>query len=315
MNSYNRRPGLFGGFSLFPPVLKILLVSNITIFIIQMLYPVESIIKNVSIINYYFALWPLDPIYPLTTSLFEPWQLITYMFLHGDIMHLLLNMLILWMFGFELENIWGSKKFLLYYLMCGIAAGLANEFIAPLFTGTGQTLGASGAIYGILAAFAFLFPNRPVYLYFFIPLKAKYLIVLYMFFDFMGILSGAQGIAHIAHIGGAVAGLIYLWISTKRGIGMRFKKPDIFDKFNTKQYNEPVHRTYTNGSSKEVVKEATFEEIQNEKYDNNKNEMKEQERAAQEKIDAILDKLSQGGYASLTDEEKKILFHESKKLR
>lgn len=312
MNSYNRRPGLFGGFSLFPPVLKILLVSNIAIFIIQTIYPVESIIKNVLLIQYYFALWPLE------SNLFQPWQLFTYMFLHGSFTHLLLNMLILWMFGIELENIWGSKKFLLYYLMCGLAAGVANEVIAPLLTETGYTLGASGAIYGILAAFAFLFPNRPVYIYFFIPLKAKYLIVLYMFFDLIGIISGATGVAHVAHIGGAVAGFIYLWISTKRGIGMKFKKPDIFDKFNTKPDSENIFTNYTNGSSKEQkakVKEATFEEIQNEKYDNNKIEMKEQARVAQEKIDAILDKLSQGGYASLTDEEKKILFHESKKLR
>lgn len=312
MNSYNRRPGLFGAFSLFPPVLKILLVSNIVVFILQRFF-FNSLVIDGNTINElivrYFYLWPL------ASGYFAPWQLITYMFLHGDFMHLLLNMLILWMFGLELENIWGSKKFLLYYLMCGFAAAVANEIIAPLVTSTGPTLGASGAIYGILAAFAFLFPNRPVYLYFFIPLKAKYLIILYMFFDLIGILSKGDGIAHVAHIGGAVAGLIYLWITTKRGAKMKFHKPDFFDKFNTKQYNEPVNRTYTNGSSKEVVKEATFEEIQNEKYDNNKNEMKEQERAAQEKIDAILDKLSQGGYASLTDEEKKILFHESKKLR
>lgn len=313
MNSYNRRPGLFGGFSFFPPVLKILLVANIAIFIIQSFFLKSFAIGGVSAEEYlirYFYLWPIESGY------FYPWQLFTYMFLHGGFMHLFMNMFVLWMFGFELENIWGSKKFLLYYLMCGIAAGVANLLIAPLFTSTGPTVGASGAIYGILAAFAFLFPNRPVYLYFFVPIKAKYLIILYMLFDILGILSRAEGIAHVAHIGGAVAGLIYLWITTKRGASMKFRKPDIFDKFNTKQDAGNIYTSYTNGSSKEQkVKEARFEEIKTEPVDTYKNEMKEQERAAQEKIDAILDKLSQGGYASLTDEEKKILFHESKKLR
>jgi membrane associated rhomboid family serine protease len=318
MNSFNRRPGLFGGFSFFPPVLKILLVVNIAVFLIQAFFLGNFRIDGVPAEQYlirYFYLWPIDSGY------FMPWQLITYMFLHGGFMHLFMNMFVLWMFGFELENIWGSKKFLLYYLMCGLAAAVANEIIAPLITSVGPTVGASGAIYGILAAFVFLFPNRPLYLYFMFPIKAKYFIFIYMFIDFMNIISNANtGIAHVAHLGGAVAGFIYLFITTRRGMNMRFKKPDIFEKFKTKQNDEPIHRTYTNGSSKEqkpkeVVKEATFEEIQNELYDNNKIEMKEQARAAQEKIDAILDKLSQGGYGSLTDEEKKILFHESKKLR
>lgn len=314
MNNFNRRPGLFGGFSFFPPVLKILLVLNIAVFLIQAFFLGNFRIDGVPAEQYlirYFYLWPIDSGY------FMPWQLLTYMFLHGGFMHLFMNMFILWMFGFELENIWGSKKFLLYYMMCGLAAGVANEIIAPLVTSTGPTVGASGAIYGILAAFAFLFPNRPLYLYFMIPIKAKYVILLYMFFDFMNVLSNANtGIAHVAHLGGAVAGFIYLWITTKRGINMRFKKPDIFDKFNTKQDSGNIYTSYTNGSSKEQkVKEAKFEEIKSEPVDTYKTEMKEQERAAQEKIDAILDKLSQGGYASLTDEEKKILFHESKKLR
>ena len=148
MNSYYRRPGLFGGFSLFPPVIKTLLVVNVAVFILFNLILAGFSVGGMSLdilITKYFALNPLQPVtfrdqLGGTIQLsFYPWQLVTYMFMHGGFFHLLLNMFALWMFGVELENTWGSKKFFNYYMITGIGAGLSNLLIAPLFTSVGPT--------------------------------------------------------------------------------------------------------------------------------------------------------------------------------
>lgn len=217
---------MMGGFSVFPPVLKILLIVNVAVFIFQNFILSAFWIGNVNLLEWfreYFYMWPV------ASGLFYPWQIFTYMFIHGGLMHLFLNMFVLWMFGMELENTWGSKKFLLYYFMCGVGAGLANQFIAPFLTSVGPTVGASGAIYGVLAAFAYLFPNRPIYIYFLFPVKAKYVIIFYMAIDLMNILSGTDSnIAHVAHLGGAVVGLIYL-ISTNAKKKLLFRDYDDSD--------------------------------------------------------------------------------------
>ncbi len=325
MNSY-RRPGFFGGFSLFPPVIKLLLLSNVTIYIIFNLLLSGYSVGNVSfdvIITKYFALNPLKPVLfnengQILQLSFYPWQLVTYMFLHGGFFHLLLNMLALWMFGAELENTWGQKRFLTYYMLCGVGAGVCNLLIAPLFTTVGPTVGASGAIYGILVAFGYLFPNRNIYIYGLIPVKAKYLVILYMLIELFSVAGGSNsGIAHMAHLGGGVIGLIYLLIFYKGSPMKFFENRGFKDKFTSytssekRSYTPPV---YSNGTKtkKEEVSDAKYRDIQVTDY---KKEFETQEKLAQEKIDAILDKLSEGGYQSLSEEEKKVLFQESKKLR
>lgn len=313
--AFNRGSGTMGGFSVFPPVLKILLIVNITIFVFQNFIFPAFWIGDVNLLAWfreYFFLWPV------ASGFFYPWQIFTYMFIHGGFMHLLLNMFILWMFGMELENIWGSKKFLLYYLMCGIGAGMANQFIAPFFTSVGPTVGASGAIYGILAAFAYLFPNRLIYIYFLLPIKAKYVIMFYMALDLMNIISRADtNIAHVAHLGGAVIGLIYL-IMTNAKKKMLFReagdsgiKDNFFKRRNTwgPQNNSP-----SGFGQKVEIPDQDYAEVPEDENRYEK-EIHTREKIAQEKIDAILDKLSAGGYGSLTEEEKRILFQESKKLR
>ncbi len=325
MNSY-RRPGFFGGFSLFPPVIKLLLLSNVTIYIIFNLLLSGYSVGNVSfdvIITKYFALNPLKPVLfnengQILQLSFYPWQLVTYMFLHGGFFHLLLNMLALWMFGAELENTWGQKRFLTYYMLCGVGAGVCNLLIAPLFTTVGPTVGASGAIYGILVAFGYLFPNRNIYIYGLIPVKAKYLVILYMLIELFSVAGGSNsGIAHMAHLGGGVIGLIYLLIYYKGSPMKFFENKGFKDKFTS--YTSSEKRTYsppvfTNGTKtkKEDPSDAKYQDIQVTDY---KKEFETQEKLAQEKIDAILDKLSEGGYQSLSEEEKKVLFQESKKLR
>lgn len=323
MNNSYRRPGLFGGFSLFPPVIKILLLSNIAIYIIFNLllsgYSIGSTPFEFIRLKY-FALDPLRPILieNFGEIKFLPWQLFTYMFLHGDFWHLLLNMFALWMFGAELENTWGSKRFLTYYIICGVGAGVCNLLIAPLFTTVGPTVGASGAIYGILVAFGYLFPNRNIYIYGLIPVKAKYLVLFYMLLEIFSIAGRSNsGIAHMAHLGGGVVGLIYLLILYKGSPNNFFNSSGLKDKFtsfsasNKRSYSPPVYSNGTN-TKKEDVADAKYQDLATSDY---KKEIESQERLAQEKVDAILDKLSEGGYQSLSEDEKRILFQESKKLR
>src|SRR5713101_631421 len=122
------RPSFFGGFQYFPPVIKSLLISNVAVFVLASILT-GSTTQGVLFEPYIAKLFFL---YPLRSGQFEIWQLFTYMFMHGGFMHLLFNMFALWMFGMELENTWGSRKFLLYYLVCGVGAGISNLLIGPL---------------------------------------------------------------------------------------------------------------------------------------------------------------------------------------
>ncbi|MCB2204767.1 rhomboid family intramembrane serine protease [bacterium] len=241
----------------------------------------------------YLYLHPLD-------AGFMPWQLITYMFLHGGFMHIFFNMLLLWMFGMELENIWGSRKFLSMYLAAGITAGLANLFIAPLFTGTGPTIGASGGVYAVLVAFAMIFPDRYVYLYFFFPVRAKYMISFFLLLEvYNGVTGTADGIAHVAHLGGALLGIAWVLLDRKGRLDSFFAKIDA--RKSAKQ------RASWDNSPREA-KFYDFKESGRKKTEDKKfNE-------SQSAIDEILDKISVSGYGSLTEKEKSILLDASKRI-
>lgn len=304
---YNR-PSMFGGgFAFFPPVIKYLLISNVLIFLFQYFFlpafkigdqPLSYIFMK------YFALNPLDSrLFP-----FYPWQLITYMFMHANFLHIFLNMFALWMFGMELENIWGSKKFFTYYMVCGIGAGLANLFIAPLFTTMNvPTIGASGSIYGVLVAFGLMFPDRPIYVYFLFPLKAKYLVIIYMGIELLSV-GSATGIAHVAHLGGGLVGFLYIMLSEKTDLASLFRinrraKPRSTTASNI--YRNSYYDKYNYGSESDDVADAEY-------YINK--DSKNENEVSQEKIDEILDKISKEGYKNLTEEEKRILYEASKKL-
>ena len=142
------------------------------------------------------------------------WQLGTYIFLHGDLSHILFNLLALWMFGGELETSWGSKKFLVYFFFCGVGAAMVTVVCTLLFTPEYQSIpviGASGAIYGLLLAFGWLFPNRQIYLYFLFPIPAKYFVIIFGFLEFFYFSrGGGGGISHLTHLGGLLFGMIYM---------------------------------------------------------------------------------------------------------
>ena len=137
------------------------------------------------------------------------WQLVTYMFLHAEILHLFFNMLTLFMFGNDLERYWGTERFLKYYFITGIGAGVCSWLVA--MDSAAATIGASGAIYGLLLAYGLLYPNRIIFLNFLIPVKVKYLVLLMGAIAFFSSLTGREsGISHIAHLGGMLVGLIFL---------------------------------------------------------------------------------------------------------
>jgi membrane associated rhomboid family serine protease len=334
-NGFNTRPGLFG-FSLFPPVIKNLLIANAAVFLFyNMLSPILTVggVPLYSYLTQYFSLGPIIPIrfqdefkVVLVVKFFPYiWQIFTYMFMHGGFWHLFFNMFALWMFGIELEYLWGSKKFAFYYFLCGVGAAVANLFIAPLFSTPGPTLGASGAVFGILVAFGLLFPDRYIYIYFFLPLKAKYFVLIYMGIElFSAISSQNSNIAHVAHLGGAVVGIIYLYItqrslfnfSTKRssssGFGSFFSNSSAGSSKSSGWFGQKKDESPKYQDSK--VEDAKYTEVKNE-YPESENDINRNQEELQAKVDAILDKLSKGGYQSLTDEEKRVLFQESKKLR
>jgi membrane associated rhomboid family serine protease len=282
-----------GGFKFFPPVIKALLVSNVAIYFLLGFFGIFRI-GDLTLSELFDYVLPLHPI----GAGFGVWQLLTYMFLHGGLMHLFFNMFALWMFGMELENLWGSRKFFWYYMACGIGAGLTNLFIAPLFAPVGPTVGASGAVYGVLLAFGMLFPDRPIFIYFLLPIRARYFVLLYIFVEiYAGVTGTRDGVAHFAHLGGAAVGLAYLLAERK---GFSFER--FFPRGKLRIVNNHRHNVSISSDGTKVS-DASYYDIPG-----------SDETINQERIDEILDKISQHGYQNLTEEEKRILFEASKKM-
>lgn len=296
------------GFGIFPPIVKNLLIVNGVVFFIMFLfgniafsgYPADALLYSL------FALQPIG-------NDFAPWQLITYQFMHAGLSHIFFNMFGLWMFGSEIESLWGSKKFLIYYLTCGVAAGVLHLVMTPVLgLIPAPTVGASGAVFGIMIAFAFLFPDRYVYIYFLIPVKTKYLVGFLILIEVFFVNSANSQVAHLAHIGGALAGFLFIMLDKSIYIplkdsfrGSSFKRPTEnkgFGGWGSRNKEGSPFQKRTDFAKKETIEDAKFYEI------------KENEPINQEVIDMILDKISRSGYAGLTEHEKKILFEASKRM-
>jgi len=197
-NGSQPRTVSFGGSV--PPVVKALLLANAAVFTFQLL--AESLAKTR--LDQIFGLIPYD-----VTHHFFLWQLASYLFLHGGIFHLALNMIALWMFGGELEETWGSERFARFYFVTGIGAGLCSVLAG--WNSYIPIIGASGAIYGLLAAYGILFPDRTLLLYFVVPIKAKWFVLILGLITFWSSLaSSGSGVAHVAHLGGMLFGWLYL---------------------------------------------------------------------------------------------------------
>jgi membrane associated rhomboid family serine protease len=199
---------------LFPPVISFLLITNALVFVLQ-LVAFEPLMVH-------FALWPLgtpDVIQQdgelVWVPPFQIWQLLSYGFLHGGLLHLSLNLFAMWMLGVQLENAWGSRLFAIYYLVCVLGAGLIQLVVAShgvLNAEIYPTIGASGGVFGILLAFGMMFPNqRLIFLLLPVPIRAKYFVIGYGAFElFAGITGTTAGIAHFAHLGGMLFGLLLI---------------------------------------------------------------------------------------------------------
>jgi len=189
--------------------------------------PMTPVIKAIIITNIvaFVATWLLSPsvnvvgllgLQPTAVFHGEIWQVVTYLFLHAGLWHLVFNMLALWMFGVELERIWGSQYFLKYYFVCGVGAAATMLVLSlvpvPIFRALGPaiTVGASGAIYGILLAYALYFPNRPILLYLLFPVPARYAVMIMGGIALFSSFQEAGGTAHSAHLGGLIAGYLFL---------------------------------------------------------------------------------------------------------
>ena len=262
-------------------------------------------------------------------SEFHIYQFITYMFLHGGFTHILFNMFALWMFGSVIERVWGPKKFLFYYIVCGVGAGFIQELVqyanysmeglaAYQYVSAGgvqmttdayinmwTTIGASGAVYGILLAFGMIFPNERLFIIPFpFPIKAKWLIMGYIAIELFSAMSGpGDGIAHMAHLGGMLFGfmLIRYWqkhpdSSQRYG---RSRGQAFFDQMLNRYAEHQKQKTHMRAEQTNSRRET------DEEYN-------ARQRKNQEEVDAILDKIRKSGYDSLTKEEKKKLFDQSR---
>lgn len=269
------------GFKVLPTIVKHLLIINVLMYFAYYVLLKQGIIN----LNYYLGIWSLS------TGLFRIWQPLTYMFMHGSFDHLFFNMFSLWMFGSALENFWGSKRFLFYYLVCGIGAGLLNMLVP----GAHVSVGASGAVYALLLAFGMMWPNNYIYLYFLVPIRTKWFIIGMIVIElFEGIFRSTDGIAHFAHLGGMLIGfLIILYWKRHGGMTGDFSIKNWFN------------------SLKNRKKYTRYEEVYD-KVPRSDEEYNYQKAQKERDIDAILDKVARSGYESLSKEEKDLLFKNSK---
>jgi len=254
-------------FAQMTPVVKLLIVANVALYVLAWLVAGQF--------NHIFGLVPARVVGERWV-----WQIFTYMFLHGSLLHLLFNLLAIWMFGLPIESQWGSREFLKFYLICGLGAALINVVLAP--GSQVPVIGASGAIYGLLVAFAMMFPEAVVYLYAFFPVKAKHMAIFFGLLEFFASATNATpGIARFAHLGGMLVGYVYLrwwWVLKMR----------------TKALGRGIVQRRAAGGERPSGRTArparvrTYEE-----------EMAE--------VDRILDKILERGEASLTPEERDVL--------
>lgn len=267
------------GFPLTPWV-KGLLIANTAVFLASLV--------DQSFFLRWFAFSPSE-------SLFRPWGIVTYLFLHGDIWHLLFNMLVLFFFGPPLEARWGGKEFVVYYFVCGLGGAALSFLFTPHWI-----VGASAAIYGIMLAFAVAWPDAPIYVWGIFPVKARWLVAFLFLVSLLGAAGAVgDGVAHLAHLGGLLTGFLYLkrdW-RPRRGVSQAGR-------------GRPAARAVI--VPREERKVASAGSVPS---DGPGRGGREREGALLDEVDRILDKISAHGMASLTPEERRLLDEVSRRRR
>lgn len=257
--NYNKYP------TIIPEGVKLLIIINIIVFLLIELSGEKHLFF------YILGLVPTEVI-----NEYKIWQTFTYLFIHGDFFHIFFNLFVLWMFGKDLENDWGKKEFLFYYFTCGIGSGLLTTLISNnLFI---PIVGASGAIYGILVAYGFSYPNKLILLYGIIPIKTKFMVLGIGIIAFFATISSSQSsISHITHLFGMIIGIIYFSLNWK------WKK---------------LYLWYLKLRLKSLKIESSSQDFQ--------------KTISKVKINKILDKLNDKGWDSLTNKEEELLIKASK---
>lgn len=270
------------------PWVKRLMIINGAVMLLQFVTGNGN--PNLSPITHYLAFTP-------SHVLVQPWTLLTYMFVHGGFWHLLFNMLGLFFFGPPLEARWGSREFIKYYLICGLggaALSFAFAFGSPI-------IGASGAVYGVMLAFAMNWPDMPIYIWGIFPVPAKYLVAIFAIMSFLSMLNPRGGnIAHAAHLGGFAAGFLYLKLDRPGGLFSGMKKGMTKRRLHVVSGEKEERRTPT--ASVSAPTNAQRRSIA-------------REEGLLDELDRVLDKISTQGMASLTADERKLLDDVSRRYR
>ncbi len=301
-----------------PPVTKNLIIINLLFFlakIVSVRYGVD--LDNVLGLHFFLA------------PDFGFYQFFTYMFMHGGVAHIVFNMFAVWMFGRVMESYWGSRRFLVYYMVCGVGAGLVQEgvqYVQYLWEGLAAydsvnvgygiipmgdylnrwtTIGASGAVYGILLAFGMSFPNERLFIFPLpVPIKAKYFVIGYAVIELLSALGNSgDGVAHFAHLGGMVFGLLLILYWRKRDGGYYGGGESYSGKFKRWFFDR---RDRFSSYRRPKMKVSMGDRKDDYEYNARK-------RADEEELDRILEKVRRSGYASLTEDEKRKLFDASQR--
>jgi membrane associated rhomboid family serine protease len=249
----------------FTDAIKGLIIINVGMYLLQII--TSSQIDMVRVFGLSTqTIWPLI------------WQPITYMFMHGGVWHVAINMFVLWMFGSELETIWGRNEFLKYYFVTGVGAGIIWLFF-NIGGSSAILIGASGAVYGILMAYGMIFPNRTVYVYFLFPVKVKWFVLFIGAIAFISSMGTSSNISHLTHLSGMLIGYLYLHFSGQwRNISFNFRK--------------------------KIIELKTTQ----------KKKVNDQDMKLQQEVDMLMDKANICGWESLSDEEQVKLKSSSWKL-
>jgi membrane associated rhomboid family serine protease len=262
------------------PWVKRLLIANTVVFLV-------TTIVGGNLFTAWFGFWP-------QSALTRPWGAVTYMFLHGDLWHLLFNMLVLFFFGPPLENRWGSSEFLKYYLLCGLG-GVALSFV---FAPQSGIIGSSAAIYGLMLAFAWHWPDSPIYIWGIFPIKAKWLVGFMFLLTFISAFDGSGGVvAHFAHLGGLLTGVTYLKFGDRLGARLgEIRSSRVSERF-------------------AIVPRKLSREEESGQAARGKKRPARGEAGLLDEVDRILDKISARGMGALTEDERRVLDEVSRKRR
>lgn len=296
-----------------PPVTKNLLIINVLFFLgryVAMLYGIDLD----DVLGLHFVL----------ASHFHLYQVFTYMFMHASWAHIFFNMFAVWMFGVAIENAMGSRRYLLYYLTCGLGAAMTQEvvqFVQYAYNGLGAyvlamgdylnlwtTVGASGAVYGILLAFGMTFPDNRIFIFPLpVPIKAKYFVAGYAVIELLsGFGSSNDGVAHFAHLGGMLFGLLLL-LYWRNGGGRSNNNSRWYDQGGHYDRGQGSGMSQWFGKLKERMQHPKMHVTRGGKFGQDM-DYREAERKDEEEMDRILDKIRKSGYQALSDEEKRKLF-------